>query len=180
MSSISQFKSQMANGGLRLNQFRCEIAFPAIVSSGSLAGQKLQFLAKSATAPSSSLSDVMVNYRGRPIHFAGEREFEPWSIDVYTDTDMVVRNAFESWINLMQNADSTNGVQAPTAYQVDMSVVMTDRANRPVKKYTFKDAYPMTVGTMQLDWDANNQIGIFPVTFQYNYWLADGVQGQRV
>ena len=168
----------MIHGGLRLNQFRCEIVFPAVVSGGNLAGQKLQFLAKSSQAPSSTISDVIVNYRGRPIHFAGEREFEPWSIEVYTDTDMVVRNAFESWINLIQRSDSTNGLQSPLTYQVDMSVIMTDRNDRPVKKYTFKDAYPITVGSMQMDWDANNQIGIFPVTFQYNYWTADGVQGQ--
>lgn len=178
MARISDFKAQMIHGGLRLNQFRCEIAFPAVVSGGNLAGQKLQFLAKSSQAPSSTLSDVIVNYRGRPIHFAGEREFEPWSIEVYTDTDMVVRNAFESWINLIQRSDSTNGLQSPLTYQVDMSVIMTDRNDRPVKKYTFKDAYPITVGSMQMDWDANNQIGIFPVTFQYNYWTADGVQGQ--
>lgn len=176
MASISAFKSQMIQGGLRLNQFRCEITFPNIVQLGQAAGQKLQFLAKSAQAPASNVSDVVVNYRGRPVRFAGEREFEPWSIEVYTDTDMIVRNAFESWINLIQRTDSTNGIQQPALYQVDMSVVMTDRNDRAVKKYTFKDAFPTNVGALQLDWDLNNQIGIFPVTFQYNYWTADGVQ----
>jgi len=176
MANISAFKSQMIQGGLRLNQFRCEIVFPQIVQNGPLAGQKLQFLAKSAQAPSSTVSDVVVNYRGRQVHFAGEREFEPWSIEVYTDTDMVVRNAFESWINMIQRSDSTNGLQQPNTYQVDMSVIMTDRNDRPVKKYTFKDAFPISVGSMQLDWGANNEIGIFPVTFQYNFWTADGVQ----
>lgn len=178
MANISAFKSQLIQGGLRLNQFRCEITFPAIVNGGAIAGQRLQFLAKSAQAPSSGLADVVVNYRGRPVHFAGEREFEPWSIEVYTDTDMAVRNAFESWVNMIQRADSTIGTQAPLQYQVDMSVILTDRNDRPVKKYTFKDAYPTNIGSMQVDWDTNNQIAIFPVTFQYNYWTADGVQGQ--
>lgn len=176
MASISAFKSQMIQGGLRLNQFRCEITFPNIVQLGQAAGQKLQFLAKSAQAPASTVSNVAVNYRGRPVYFAGEREFEPWTIEVYTDTDMIVRNAFESWINLIQRADSTNGIQQPALYQVDMSVVMTDRNDRAVKKYTFKDAFPTNVGALQLDWDSNNQIGMFSVTFQYNYWTADGVQ----
>jgi hypothetical protein len=177
MARISDFKSQMSQGGLRLNQFRCEITFPQIVQLGAQAGQKLQFLAKGAQAPASNMADVVVNYRGRPVHFAGEREFEPWTIDVYTDTDMVVRNAFESWINVMQNTDSTAGIQQPGLYQIPMSVIMTDRNDRSVKKYTFQDAFPVSVGALQLDWDANNQIAIFPVTFQYNYWTADGVQG---
>jgi len=177
MADISQFKAQMLQGGLRLNQFRCEITFPNIVSLGQQAGQKLQFLAKSAQAPASNVSVASVTYRGRPVYFAGEREFEPWSIEVYTDTDMVVRNAFESWINVVQRADSTNGIQQPALYQVDMSVVLTDRNDRAVKKYTFKDAFPTNVGALQLDWETNNQIATFPVTIQYNYWTADGVQG---
>ena len=170
MATIDQFKAQLIQGGQRVNQFRVSITFPNIVPSAALAGQKLQFLAESAQLPQSSVSDVQVMYRGRPVHFAGEREFEPWSIEEYNDNDFVVRNAFENRINLIQRGDSTNGIQAPGQYQVDMQVIATDRNDRPVKTYTFKDAFPTNVGSIQLDWDANNQIAIFPVTFQYNYW----------
>lgn len=177
MADISAFKAQMITGGARANQFRVEISFPAIVPNGALAGQKLQFLAKSTSLPASTLSDVAVMYRGRPVHFAGEREFAPWSIDVYNDNDFGVRNAFEAWVDSIQNAENTNGIQAPALYQVDMSVIQTDRNDLPVKKYTFKDAWPMEIGTIALDWEQNNQIEIFPVTFQYNYWMSPSGQG---
>jgi hypothetical protein len=119
-------------------------------------------------------------YRGRPVHFAGEREFEPWNVEVYNDNDFTVRNAFEAWIDSMQNAESTNGIQSPVLYQVDMAVVQLDRADREVKRYEFKDVFPLTVGSIQLDWESNNQIEIFPVTFQYNYWTSPTSQGVQI
>lgn len=177
MADISAFKAQMIQGGARSNQFRVEINFPSIVPNGSLAGQKLQFLAKSTQLPQSSVSDVAVMYRGRPVHFAGEREFQPWNIEVYNDNDFVIRNAFEAWIDSIQNAENTNGIQQPSLYQIDMSVIQTDRNDREVKRYKFVDAWPMEVGAIALDWENNNQIEVFPVTFQYNYWTSPTSQG---
>lgn len=171
MAEIAAFKAQMIQGGARANQFMVRISFPPIVPNGALAGQKLQFLAKSASLPASTVSDVPVMFRGRPVHFAGEREFQPWSIEVYNDNDFVVRNTFEAWVNLIQNASSTNGIQEPADYQIDMQVMQMDRNDNIVKEYSFKDAWPMEVGQISLDWEANNQIEVFPVTFQYNYWV---------
>lgn len=177
MADISQFKAQMIQGGARANQFRVEITFPSIVPNGALAGQKLQFLAKSSTLPQSTVSDVAVMYRGRPVHFAGEREFQPWGIEVYNDNDFVIRNAFEAWIDSIQNAENTNGIQQPGVYQVDMSCIQLDRSDREVKRYRFVDAFPIEVGSIALDWETNNQIEVFPVTFQYNYWTSPSSQG---
>lgn len=180
MSTIAEFKSQMQQGGARPNQFMVSITFPPFVQNNALAGQKLQFLAKSAQLPSSTVSDVPVSFRGRPVHFAGEREFEPWTIEVYNDNDFIVRDAFETWVDTIQNAESTNGTMRPSAYQYQMQVMQMDRNDAIVKRYTFYDAWPMSVGQIALDWDANNQIEIFPVTFQYNYWMSDSSQGATV
>lgn len=167
----------MIAGGARSNQFRVEITLPTIVQNASVAGQKLQFLSKSAQLPASQVADVAVMYRGRPVHFAGEREFSPWSIEVYNDNDFLVRNSLEAWVDSIQNAENTNGLQSPLLYQVDMSVIQLDRNDMEVKRYTFKDAWPTEVGQIQLDWENNNQIEVFPVTFQYNYWTSATSQG---
>lgn len=177
MADITSFKTQMISGGARSNQFRVQVTFPTIAANASLAGTKLQFLAKSASLPSSNITDVVANYRGRPVHFAGEREFEPWSIEIYNDNDFVVRNAFESWVDQIQNAESSNGVLTPLLYQTDMQVFQLDRNDNVVKEYSFKDAWPMNIGAIQLSWDANNEIETFPVTFQYNYWTSPTSQG---
>lgn len=180
MATIASFKSQMIQGGARPNQFQVQISFPTIVPNAALAGQKLQFLAKAASLPSSSVADVGVSFRGRPVHFAGEREFQPWTIEVYNDNDFTVRNSFESWVDTIQQSTSTSGTQNPLLYQVDMQVLQLDRNDQIVKEYTFKDAWPMDVGQIALDWDANNQIEVFPVTFQYNYWTSSTGTGVAV
>lgn len=167
----------MTGGGARANQFRVQITFPAIISGGSAAAKDIVFLAKSASLPSSVLGDVNVQFRGRPVHFAGEREFEPWTIEVYTDTNFFVRSAFERWVDTIQNSETSGGVIQPSLYQVDMNVIQVDRNDNPIKTYKFKDAWPTNIGSIQLDWDDNNTIERFPVTFQYNYWTAAGSQG---
>lgn len=177
MADINQFKQNMIAGGARANQFKVEITFPGIASGGGDAGRAVEFLAKSAQLPSSTLSDVAVMYRGRPVHFAGEREFAPWTIEVYNDNNFLVRNAFESWVDSIQNAENTNGIQTPGLYQTQMKVHQLDRNDQIVKTYQFVDAWPTEIGQIALDWEQNNQIEVFPVTFQYNYWTSPTGRG---
>lgn len=177
MANINAFKASMVGGGARANQFQVSIAKPAVAIGGSL--DSLRFLAKSASLPAQTVADIPVNFRGREVHFAGERSFQPWSIEVYNDNDFAVRNAFESWIDTIQNAESTNGTLNPSQYQVDMEVAQLDRNDKVIKTYTFYNAWPTNVGQIQLDWDANNSIELFSVDFTYNYWVSNDGQGSN-
>lgn len=176
MATISAFKAQMQGGGARPNQFRVELTFPAFVGSiASAAGNAAQFLCKSAVLPASTVDDITALYRGRPVHFAGERTFAPWTISVYNDTNFLIRNVMERWQNAILNYTATNGVLRPSDYQVDMSVYQLDRNDRVIKTYRFFDAYPTNIGQIQLDFESNNQIELFDVEFTYNYFTTDGI-----
>lgn len=177
MAGISDFKAQMVQGGFRPNQYKCNIVFPAAIPGGAAAGQKVQFLAKASSLPSTNIESVSMAYRGRPIKFAGERTFQPWTIEVYTDTDFIVRNAFEAWIDTMQKYNSTGGSILPITYQADLEAVALDRNDQEVKKYKFVDAYPTEVSAINLSWDTNNEIATFQVTFDYNYFESVGADG---
>lgn len=176
MTTISAFKAQMQGGGARPNQFRVELTFPAFVGSiASAAGNAAQFLCRTATLPASTTEDITAAYRGRPVHFAGERTFQPWSISVYNDTNFLIRNVMERWTNGVLNYTTTNGIMRPSDYQVDMSVYQLDRNDRVIKTYRFYDAYPTNIGQIQLDFETNNQIETFDVEFTYNYFTTDGI-----
>lgn len=177
MANISDFKAQMIGGGARANQFRVELAFPTYVSAGPIVGIKSQFLCKAAQLPASTVEDVPVQYRGRAIHFAGERTFAPWTITVYNDTDFGIRNAMEQWSNGVQNLNATTGRTNPRDYQVDLLVHQLDRNGAIVKTYKFVDAYPTEVGAIALDFDTANAIETFDTTFTYNYWTSDTATG---
>lgn len=176
MSTISAFKAQMQGGGARPNQFRVELTFPAFVGGqAAAAGNAAQFLCKAATLPGSILEDAAVNFRGRPVHFAGERSFQPWTVSIYNDTNFLIRNVMEKWSNGVVNYTATNGIMRPTDYQVDLFVHQLDRNDNIIKTYRMFDAWPTEVGQIQLDFDANNQIEMFDVTFLFNYFTTDGI-----
>lgn len=176
MANISQFKSQMKAGGARSNAFKCIITPPqGLIPGATLAGSKIEFMAKAASLPSADLAPVEVMYRGRPVNFAGERTFQPWTVTLYNDNDFIVRNAFEAWVNEISRAESTNGVLNPALYQVDMEVYQLDRNDKQLKKYIFRDAFPTSVEAISLSWDDNNRIQEYSVTFQYNFWEAASV-----
>ena len=170
MSSIADFKSKLTGGGARANQFRVSLIPPALVSGAANAARALEFLCKSASLPSSDVGDIEVFYRGRPVHVAGERTFQPWVITVYNDTDFAIRDAFESWSHLIVNYNATDGHPTPLEYQVDATVFQLDRNGNTLKSYTFHDMWPVSVSQIDLGYDANQQIEEFQVQLQYNYF----------
>lgn len=176
MATISAFKAQMQGGGARPNQFRVELTFPAFVGSiASAAGNAAQFLCRATTLPASVMEDITAAYRGRPVHFAGERSFQPWSVTVYNDTNFLIRNVMERWHNGVLNYTATNGITRPSDYQVDMSVYQLDRNDQIIKTYKFFDVYPTNVGAIGLDFETNNAIEQFDIEFTYNYFTTDGI-----
>lgn len=180
MPTIEQFKSAIQNSGSRANQFRVQINFPTSIPNAILAGQQLQFLAKASSLPASTVENIQTMYRGRPVNFAGERTFQPWNITVFNSADFVVRNAFETWIDMIAHSDSTFGAMQTSSYQVDAQVQQLDRNDVILKEYNFHDMFPTEIGTIVLDWDTNNQIEVFEVNFQYNYFVSNTSRGPFV
>ena len=173
MATISEFKNALANGGARANQFRVELTFPGTVASGALASAQGQFLCRAASLPGSTLTDIPVAYRGRVIHVAGDREFQGWAIQVLNDTDFGMRNAFEQWMNAVNNHSQMGGETQPATYQTDLIVHQLDKDDAILKTYTIVDAYPVQLGDIQVSHDAANQIEQFDVNFVFNYWTSD-------
>ena len=177
MANIADFKAVMIGGGARPNQFRVELSFPSYVTGGIVAGQQAQFLCKAAQLPASTVENIGVLYRGRPVNFAGERTFQPWTITCYTDTSFNIRNAFEQWQAGIQNYGTTTGRTNPRDYQVDLTVHQLDRNGADVKIYKFVDAYPVSIGAIGLDFEQQNQIETFDIEFQYNYFTSNSTEG---
>lgn len=177
MANIADFKAQMIGGGARPNQFYVQLTFPSYVGLGVVAGQQAQFLCRSAQLPASTIEPITTLYRGRPVQFAGERTFAPWTVSIYNDTTFNIRNALEVWQNGIQNYNTTLGKTSPSQYQVDLSVYQLDRSGAIIKSYKFVDAMPVNIGPIQLDFDQQNQIEQFDVEFTYNYFTSNTTSG---
>lgn len=169
---ISQFKSHMIGGGARPNHFRVTLNRGAVTYSS----PEESFLIKAASLPASMIQDIPVMYRGREVHFAGERSFAPWTVQVINDTSFSIRQFFEVWHHDVQSYNATNGREQPAVYQTDLLVEQLGRDNSDsgaetvLYAYDFYNAYPVEVGEIQLSYDAGNQIEEFPVTFMYDWF----------
>lgn len=173
MPRIDEFKARMHGGGARPNQFRVYLTFPTFVNRGGEASHDAQFLCKSTMLPGSIIEDIIIPYRGRHVHFAGERVFQPWHVYIYQDHSFRVRNRVEEWQRGIQNYDATEGITEPSYYQVQLTVDQLDRGNNPIKRYEIVNAYPTVVGPIILDYDQQNTIEIFDVEFVYDYFTSN-------
>lgn len=126
--SIEDFKSNLANGGVRPTMFEVQIVFPKIIretfdligdenigdardfggqsgeQSGSAAEltEKSTFLVKSSSLPGSNIGEIAVPFRGRKLKVSGDREFNNWNTTVYNDSDYRMRDAMEKWAEIIQ------------------------------------------------------------------------------
>lgn len=175
IASISAFKANLQGGGARPNQFSVDLSFPTGITSGftALAPLKGQFMCYAASLPESKIDATNVPYRGRSVFLAGERTFAPWTISIYNDTDFTLRNAFEAWMEYINRNQDNTGQTNPSKYQTDMGVNQYDRNNQIVKSYKFVDAFPVEVSPIALDFNNNNTIESFNVTFAYQFWTSN-------
>lgn len=165
--NVDQFKAQLNGGGARPNQFFVQLTFPSFVTLGPLAIQSSPFLVTAASLPGSQVNPAVVMYRGREVKLAGERTFNPWTVNVLNDNTFTVRNALEDWMNKINDLQNNSGEIRPAKYVSDMLVTQMDRNNNPLKTYQIRDAFPIDVSEVQLDFGANDQISQFSVTFAY-------------
>jgi hypothetical protein len=170
--NITQFRSELKGGGARPNLFNVLLTFPAVAGNID-ASRKLQFMIRSASLPPSTLGVIPVPFQGRQLPVAGDRTFEPWEISVLNDTDFLIRNAFESWSNAINEHTANTGLPAPSDYMVDAEVQQLGRDNTVLKTYDLNGIWPSTVGAIELSQDGNDTIEIFPVTLQLVEWTSN-------
>lgn len=175
--NVNELRSQLSLGGARNTLFQVQIQNPA----NSVADIKLPFMVTSATLPESNLGVIEVPYFGRKVKLAGDRTFGDWSVTVINDEDFLVRNAMEQWANQIQSLQGNLrgfGTASPTAYKSVANVTQYSKTGVPIRTYTFNGIFPSAISTIDLDWNATDQIEQFSVTFQYDWWeVSGGVTG---
>lgn len=189
--NANNFRSALKFGGARPNMFEIILVNPPASFSGGVSGSgssksksngdainTFTYMANSGDLPGSIIGTVPVPYFGRFINVAGDRMFEDWNCAVYTDEDMVTRNAFESWNNSMSffnydtNREHGNNAATVNSYVCDVWVQHYTKTGKVDKIYVLKNAFPYVVSPVQLSWQSNDQIMMFQVTWKYDYFIT--------
>ena len=175
MANIDDFKANLIGGGARANQFRVTITPPPGIAIG-LDVRRASFLVTASNLPASNLGEIPVPFRGRNIYVTGDRPApEACTVTFYNDTDFMIRNAMERWHNGINDFANNTGVTTPADYQTDLFVEQLDRDDTILKTYIFRNAFPLTIGTIDLSNAEAGEIETFEVTWRYQHFEPSGV-----
>ena len=172
MPNINDFKSKLKGGGARANQFRVVMPFPGFAAIGGET-ENMSFLCQASSLPGMTVEQVAVPFRGRSLYVAGDRTFETWTTTVLNDTDFKIRNAYERWLNGINNMSDNEGLVNPADYQVDALIDQLDRNGKIIKSYTFRGMFPTTIDDITMSYSDNSTIETFVATHRYQYFETD-------
>ena len=174
MATLDAFKGQLQGGGARANQFEVTINWPF---GGDTTNS--MYLCRATALPGQELTPIEVPFRGRKLYIAGDREFaDPWTTTFINDTTFWIRNSVEQWMNKINHLRENTGIgDRPDGYMADMTVKQLDRNGDPRKTYIFRDAWPISLSTIELTSDAADTLEEFEVTWRYLYFDISDVTG---
>ena len=175
MAQIDDFKANLLGGGARANQYRVTITPPSGIAIG-LDVRRASFLVTASNLPAQTLGEIAIPFRGRQIYIAGDRTFDDaWTTTFMNDTDFMVRNAMELWMNGINDLAEATGVTALADYQTDLQVEQLDRDDTILKSYIFRSAWPTSLSAIDLTNDQADSIETFEVTWRYQHIEASSV-----
>ena len=169
MPNINDFKSKLRGGGARANQFRVVMPFPGFASLGGET-ENMSFLCSSSSLPGMTVTETPIPFRGRTLYVAGDRTFETWTNTILNDTDFKIRNAYERWLNGINNMSDNEGLVNPADYQVDAFIDQLDRNGNVLKSYTFRGMFPTSIDDITLSYGTNNEVESFTAVHRYQYF----------
>ena len=172
MANINDFKAKLSGGGARSNQYKVVMPFPGYAQVGGEI-EDLAFLCQAAELPGMEISKIEVPFRGRAIKIAGDRTIADWTIKVINDTNFKMRNAFERWMNGINNMTDNEGLTNPVDYQVDAFVDQLDRNGNTIKSYTLRGVFPTALTAIPLDYAAKADLSESSVTLAYQYFESN-------
>lgn len=177
LNSISNFKSAFS-GGTRQNRFRASIDTVPVGTITSDWDPEFTFKVSAAEMPQSTMGTVTVQYRGRPIIYAGDRQYFPWNLTIYDDSSTNGLWAFfNSWMEQMDgHLTHEQGAEdySYSSYQCQMSLYQQDVNGNDIRAVYLYNAWPLTVGAIELDMGKLDPVS-FTVQMVFDYIDIDGV-----
>jgi len=168
--NVNDFTKQLKGGGARSNLFKVSLISPV----GDL-DEVSKYLVKGAQLPGSTIQPIQIPFRGRQIKVSGDRTFDPWTVTIMNDTGFTIRRNLETWMSLINNHEDNQGVTDPDEYFTDLGVSQLDRNGDVLREYRIIGAWPSDLSPIDVSFDNENQIQEYQVTFQYQYWVTDGL-----
>lgn len=161
--NIEKFKKRaLQSGGYRPALF--DVQVPTL-------GEEFNFLCMSTQVPTFTTGIIEVPYFGRKVKIAGDRTFAEWTTTVMIEEDFSQRRALEAWAEKINSAvENKRAYDNPEDYKENAYVALYKKAGDVAQSYTLQGCWPSDIGTIELDWNTTDTIGIYTVTWAFDYF----------
>lgn len=161
MLDINGIKSAFSSGDFaRGNLF--EVNIPTL-------DKNFKFRCKAANIPAGTVGVIELGYQNRKIKIAGDRTYDEWTVTVYNDDGHASREAFVEWQSLAAGTGTEISGSTPDVYKNTALVTQFDRNGIETAEYTISQIWPTNVGEISFDWDSNDELQTFEITFAIDY-----------
>ena len=171
--SLTEFIGNVKEGLAKNTHYDVVLGKPKVVTSNYFDGamlQKIMLFCDQTQLPGVNISTTPLRVYGESREMPYEKLFDPVQLSFYVDKQMKVKMFFDEWFAGIQNQYSRTFTYYKE-YVTDMDIIVYDVANMPQYKITLYEAYPKTMGAVQLDY-SNKDIMKLQVTMQYKYWRS--------
>lgn len=178
MFSINQVRSITdAHGGLdRAAQFEVHITPPPFLSGSPIAND-LRFFCSNAALPGFGLQTTQIFHNGYGVQEKRPTAsiFEDAQLTFLPDANGELIDFFRQWVQyinpfMVDQTEDRDRFRWPQDYStiLDVRKFKSDGTNT----YTYKlhQAYPISIGSVPVDWEMVNTLTRLPVNFAYHSW----------
>lgn len=177
-ATLNEFIAKVKQNGL-LTASHFYVIIPSFGSNSN--GKDLLMFCDAADLPGVTLMTTEIRQFGEFTTLPHAPMYQPIQLSFICDATMGVKNALESWIDSVFDRN-TRTFNYYDSYTKDIEIYITDKNGKDVHKVTLYEAYPTSIGNIQLDY-ANEQIIKVPVTIAYKWWqssfFANDYKGDR-
>ena len=166
---ITDFIAAVKKGMARTNRFTVEIS-----ADQSDDAKLITLFCESVSLPGINIATTPHRVYGETREMAYERGFDPVNMTFYVDSNLQVKQFFDAWMgNIVDPFTRQMNYYKNYVKDIKISVYTVDETVAPYE-LTLYEAYPKTIGTVQLD-NNSKDIMKLPVTFAYKYWRTEQI-----
>jgi len=175
MDNIQQFVALIANKGgvAKTNRFRIKIYLTndlAPLSASGDGGRDMSLLCESASFPNKTITSIDYSIWRNPIKIPTGFTNDDVTVVFHLTNDYYIKNIFDSWLNSIVNVD-TYFASYDTTFKTKVEIFQLDEKDREIYGVELIDAYPISMGAVELDNTVNNGTQKLTVEFTYNTWV---------
>ncbi len=173
MSKLNEFIGNVKLGLAKTTHFEVVIARPPALLGEPINSniRKIFMFCDQAQLPGVSYSTNQVRSYGEFKEVPYEKLYEQINLNFYVDSDFMVKDFFDSWMNAIQNPTTRDFNYATTYMSPTIDIIVQDAQDIARYSCTLYNAYPKAISAVQLDY-ASKDVMKLQVTIAYQYAVS--------